>query len=72
MIGQLTDALSETSTDSILCLYGDHVPSMPGVYETLGFNDPRTDYFIWTNRQSETERRNLSVDTLAGSILSLM
>ena len=47
MFGQLAEALSASSRPSKLCIYGDHVPIMPGVYSELGTPDGRTDYLIW-------------------------
>lgn len=50
MFSQLAAALSESSRPSTLCIYGDHVPIMPGVYSALGTPDGRTDYLIWKPR----------------------
>ncbi|MDQ7990016.1 MAG: LTA synthase family protein [Candidatus Dactylopiibacterium sp.] len=33
-----------------LCWYGDHVPILPQAYAAAGFEDSRTDYFIWSSR----------------------
>ncbi len=47
MFGNLAGLLAARPNGGLLCLFGDHVPSMPAVYEALGFADPRTDYLIW-------------------------
>lgn len=49
MAGILRDRLTALSTPAWLCWFGDHVPIMPQVYETLGLPDGRTDYLIWCN-----------------------
>lgn len=49
MAGMLRDRLMVLPTPSWLCWFGDHVPIMPQVYETLGLPDGRTNYFIWGN-----------------------
>ncbi len=52
MFGDLADLLSARPRGGLLCVYGDHVPSMPHVYEDLSFSDPRTDYLIWSTASS--------------------
>jgi hypothetical protein len=55
MIGMLRQRMERSGGDAWLCWYGDHVPILSGVYETTGFSDGRTDYFIWgKGRASET------------------
>ncbi len=49
MADTLTQHLNNMNTPAWLCFYGDHVPIMPKVYETLGTPDGTTDYFIWSN-----------------------
>jgi hypothetical protein len=51
----LRQRMERSAGDAWLCWYGDHVPILSGVYETTGFSDGRTDYFIWgKGRASET------------------
>ena len=47
MIGMLRERLERDTRDNWLCWYGDHVPVLSDVYEATGFDDGRTDYFIW-------------------------
>ena len=49
MAGMLHDRLAALPTPAWLCWFGDHVPIMPQVYETLGLPDGRTNYLIWRN-----------------------
>ncbi len=72
MIGDLTSALKQMKSDSILCLFGDHVPSMPKVYDAVKYNDARTDYFIWTPSQTENIQQDLSIESLGEQIVTVM
>jgi phosphoglycerol transferase MdoB-like AlkP superfamily enzyme len=47
MMRVLQEHLTRSPHDGWLCWYGDHVPILPRVYETAGYPDGRTDYFIW-------------------------
>lgn len=60
MIGDLVQTLSERQREGLLCFFGDHVPSLPKVYETLGHADNRSDYLIW--RSTGPDARPLSRD----------
>lgn len=50
MFGSLRQLLLDSPRPGALCIYGDHVPIMPGVYAQLGAPDGTTDYFVWSNR----------------------
>ena len=45
-LGRIRMHLSGIGRNSLLCYYGEHVPSMPKVYDTLGMPDGRTNYFL--------------------------
>jgi len=47
MFGMLRDALKRRERPSSLCIYGDHVPIMPGVYRKLGAPAGNSDYLLW-------------------------
>jgi hypothetical protein len=68
MIGALAGEL-ERKGDGVLCVYGDHVPGMPGVYAVLGFDDPRTDYLIWRAGRPQPGRADRRVEELALRVL---
>lgn len=69
-LGRLRDYLVSRARPTILCFYGEHLPSMPRVYDTLGMPDGRTDYFIITPRSSRSARADLGIEELAGQILN--
>jgi phosphoglycerol transferase MdoB-like AlkP superfamily enzyme len=47
MVGMLRDRMEALPGAGWLCWFGDHVPIMASVYETMGLPDGRTDYMIW-------------------------
>lgn len=51
MLHRITDYLSNCQIETDLCWYGDHVPSMPAVYEELNVEHLDSHYMIWNNRQ---------------------
>jgi hypothetical protein len=67
MLGALSVELQEK--EGLLCVYGDHVPGMPGVYAALGFEDPRTDYLIWRHGSGEKRRVDRKVEELGIRVL---
>ena len=75
MFGQLRTHLLDSSRETILCIYGDHVPIMPAVYAQLGTPDGDTDFLIWSNRKlkqdsaNKQSRENLPLETLASRLL---
>ena len=74
MVEQLTSAYRKPDKPSTLCFYGDHIPSMPKIYQQLAYEDRDSDYFIWNNKADKTSKKNLgkldiSVDNLAETLL---
>jgi len=73
MFGQVSAALSASPRPAQLCIYGDHVPIMPGVYSALGTPDGKTDYLIWSTQGRaagiEVRAQHLDIADLAGEIL---
>ena len=73
MFGQVSAALSASPRPARLCLYGDHVPIMPGVYSALGTPDGKTDYLIWSTQGRatgiEVRAQHRHIADLAGEIL---
>lgn len=49
MIGRLLDHLRHSGRETIVCFYGDHVPAIGHVFDTLGVTPDRSDYFVWRN-----------------------
>lgn len=73
MLGNLTNYLQSRSTESLLCWYGDHVPSMPTVYKELNFQDGRSDYLLWSNRTATipAKQKDLAIEQLGTELLAL-
>ena len=74
MLKKLSDYLKSQQQETLLCFYGDHVPSIPAVYDELEFSDGRTDYLIWhSHLQGQTSQTEaLSVHQLALKSLTLV
>ncbi len=47
MFGALRQTLASAEQPASLCIFGDHVPIMPRVYQRLGQADGTTDYVMW-------------------------
>ncbi len=52
MIGALRQSLGRSDRPASLCWFGDHVPSMPDVYDTIGVPDGTSRFLIWHSTQS--------------------
>jgi phosphoglycerol transferase MdoB-like AlkP superfamily enzyme len=60
MLGRLQDFLANRQRNTLLCFYGDHVPGMGHVYETLNANPQDSDFLIWGNYEIANKRRTAS------------
>jgi phosphoglycerol transferase MdoB-like AlkP superfamily enzyme len=69
MIGALRETLTARSRESVLCFFGDHVPSMPAVYDALGFADGRTDYVVWRSRGGAGEEGDRAAHEIGAALL---
>ena len=47
---RLRECLLSLSCEASLCWYGDHVPILTREFARANFEDPRTDYFCWSNK----------------------
>ncbi len=74
MIGALASGLSSDSKRPAgLCVYGDHVGSVPRVYAKTNYMNRNTDYLIWRNdRRALLGRRDLGAAELGGALLELL
>lgn len=73
MISQLTSALKDLSRPSGLCWFGDHVPIMPDVYQTMGSPSGQVDYFVWHSREHDlTKKHAFDANQLALEFLKVM
>jgi len=73
MLLQLTTHLQQQHKASILCFYGDHVPSIPSAYKALNFNNSQSDYLIWHNQfsQFEVTKQNIPIRDLGLKLTTL-
>ncbi len=75
MIADLCAAYRQIDKPSTVCFYGDHIPSMPKVYQEMDYHDQDSDYFIWHNNlssnaiNSQNEEKPIAVDALAKTLL---
>jgi phosphoglycerol transferase MdoB-like AlkP superfamily enzyme len=69
MLALLTPAFRNAGR-GLLGFYGDHLPSLPTVFDALGFSDPRTDYFIWHPERGPSEQRDLAAHQLPDAVLA--
>lgn len=68
-LGRLQSYLRTRQRPAILCFYGEHLPSMPNVYQNLGLPDGRTDYFLTGTNLRNHEQVNLRVEELPAAVL---
>ncbi len=72
MLDQLTRHLSDNDPSAVLAWYGDHVPGMPDIYQSRRYEDPCTDYLIWSAAsagQNPGIAMDTSVETLPDRLL---
>ncbi|TXH68191.1 MAG: LTA synthase family protein, partial [Thiothrix sp.] len=71
MLLNLTDSLKTRTENTWLCWYGDHIPSMPAVYQEINWQDGRSDYLIWNNKivSNRPIQKELSIEQLGISLL---
>jgi phosphoglycerol transferase MdoB-like AlkP superfamily enzyme len=73
MIGKLIDFLRQRARPTVLCFYGDHVPSLPHVFDALGTGPATSDYFIWRNfGERSGEQQGVHVENLGLAIRRAM
>jgi len=68
-LGRLRAFLAARSRPSLLCFYGEHLPSMPQAYDLLGLPDGRTDYFLQIPWGHDRIQADLSVAALPYQVL---
>ena len=65
---RLTELL-QARGDGVLGLYGDHLPSLPALWEALGVKDRRTDHLVWTPGGAPGLAADVRAGALPGVIL---
>jgi len=71
-LGRLRAHLRTRARPTILCLYGEHLPSMPKVYHVLGLPDGKTDFFAQVPIPQKSSRRDLEIEDLPVFILQAL
>jgi len=76
MIKMLTDEYKDiykkSNKETLLCFYGDHVPSMPVTYQATNYQDEHSDYFIWNSKPNTTNRQQtICIESLACGTLEI-
>jgi len=73
MLHTLMQSLSQQERAALLCWYGDHVPSMPQVYQALDFKGGHTDYLLWHNKKTaqQAHEQILAIEALGLKLLQL-
>ncbi|MDQ2138282.1 LTA synthase family protein [Alcaligenaceae bacterium B3P038] len=70
MLGELRQKLIGRDRPTSLCFFGDHVPIMPKVYQSLGEPKGTTEYFLWHSKQpSNGSAEAADLSTLAFKFL---
>ncbi len=69
LVGTLCDALNARPHDAVFGLFGDHVPSLPKVFNSVRYDDPRTDYFVWRKGGGHPCRFDATADALGRLVL---
>jgi hypothetical protein len=67
MLGTLCAALR--SQNAVLCGFGDHMPSFPKLFAERHFEDPRTDYFVWSSRKGRETVSDIAIEELAAKVI---
>jgi phosphoglycerol transferase MdoB-like AlkP superfamily enzyme len=71
-LGRLRSALQARSRPYVLVFYGEHLPSMPDVYQELGFPDGRTDYLVESSTERDRQDLDLDIAELPQRVLRLI
>ena len=72
MLGYLARHLSQLSRPVILCIYGDHPGSLPGIYSQTDKEGPYTPYLLWSTAWKGRQgcKIDLLPQELGGKILT--
>lgn len=69
-IGELVDKLSERDEETVLVLYGDHLPTFDFTDEMLTNGDKfQTQYVIWSNFQMDKQNKDIQAYQLSAYVM---
>jgi hypothetical protein len=71
-LARLREFLRSRSRPYVFVFYGEHLPSMPVVYGSLGTPDGRTDYFIESSVRTVTRKEDLAVEEMGRRLLQVV
>jgi phosphoglycerol transferase MdoB-like AlkP superfamily enzyme len=72
-LGHLLERLQARSRPTVVCFYGDHVPSLWNQFHALGKVPKHSAYFIWRNFGSRpATRQNVGIEALGSMVLAAM
>lgn len=71
MISDLKEHLLSKEEPGVMCLYGDHMPNLKNAFTKTGYEDPRTDYFIWRTNGQRHRQLNTSADVLSRLLMDV-
>lgn len=69
MLARLIDGLEPRSEGAVLSMYGDHVPSLPGVFQAAGYTDDRTEYLVWRTGRPRLHTVDIPANNLGRLVL---
>jgi hypothetical protein len=72
MIGSLVRQMQDRSGDFVLCAFGDHLPSLPSVFDRVGFDDGRTDYLVWRKGGRIPRQLDVGAEILGRLVLDVV
>lgn len=74
MFAKLISTLKQQEMPTVVCCYGDHVPSMPAVYQALNYQNANTDYFIWHSKKYSATPvcQNVNIAALSTLLLDVV
>lgn len=63
MLRILREGFANSARPVVLCVFGDHLPMLPSVYDWLGTPVANTDYLIWTSQGQSVPNRSMAGST---------
>lgn len=63
MLRLLMAGIERRHPGGVLAFYGDHLPSLPGIFHHFGFDEPHSDYAIWP-AAGTPQRRDIAAHEL--------
>lgn len=53
----------------VMCIYGDHLPSLPNAFRAAGFRDTKTDYLVWSTAPAPGVQVDIPAEMLGRIVL---